>query len=57
MGLALAISGGVDRAHNIFVEFLNFDFIHLGEAFHDEGTDGEDVVFLKRIDVLNQRSG
>jgi len=57
MGLALTIGGGVDCSHDVVIELLNFELIHLWEALNDESADAVDVLLLKRIDVLNERCG
>ena len=55
--LILVVGGGVNSPNDIVVELLDSDLIHFWETFNYESADTVNILFLKRIDILDERSG
>ena len=55
--LVLTFSCSINGPDDIVVELLDPDRIHLWKALNNVRTDALNVLLLKRIDVLNQRTG
>ena len=57
MGFALSIGCGIDGPNDIVIELLDSYLIHCWKTFYDVGADALNILFLKRIYVLDERLG